>query len=448
MSNRKVNRRTFLRGGAAVTGGISLSAPLVALAACTPEPQPGGAPSPPPRSPRARGRDLVDMGDLALPEGFSYRVLAREGEAMSDGNEVPSRFDGMAAFAGPDGTTILLRNHENRGDSSETPVVVPEDKLYDPDGDMIGGVTKVVVSPARSVVESYAVLGGTLWNCAGGMTPWGSWISCEETFDDGDRPHGYIFEVDALTTEAVDPRPITAAGRFEHEAVAWLDGVLYLTEDQSDGSLYRLTPDRMPAQPGDLAATTARLEALRIRGEDTASTSRGWPVGESFGVEWVPVEDPEPSEDTLREEAQDAGAAVFDRCEGIWVGEGRVYFNCTEAGDERDGQVWELDPATDSLRLIYESPGRDQLHHPDNIVVGPSGELFLCEDNDDLCHVRRLTPEGQIQPFAQALEHASSEFAGVCFDPSGRTLYVNQQGDPEEDLPAITYAIWGPWGDL
>src|SRR5918992_1107106 len=224
MTTRRVNRRTFLRRGAAVTGGISFSAPLLALAACTPDPEPRGAPSPP-SSPRERGRDLVDMGDLALPEGFSYRILAREGDQLSDGTVVPSRFDGMAAFAGPGGTTILLRNHENRGDSSETPVVVPEDKLYDRDGDMTGGVTKLVVSPDRSVVESYAVLGGTLWNCAGGMMPWGSWISCEESFDDGDEPHGYIFEVDALATEPVDPRPITAGGRLEPEGRGRVPGV-------------------------------------------------------------------------------------------------------------------------------------------------------------------------------------------------------------------------------
>ncbi len=448
MAPNRLDRRTFLRRGAAVTSGMSFSVPLLALAACTPEAPSGAGPGPAPESPRVEGPDLVDMGDLALPDGFNYQVLAREGETLSDGTDVPSRFDGMAAFPGPDGTTILLRNHENRGDNNETPVVVPDDKLYDGDSDMTGGVTKLVVSPDRRVVESYALLGGTLWNCAGGMTPWGSWISCEESFDDGDEPHGYIFEVDALATAPVDPTPITAAGRFEHEAVAWLDGILYLTEDQSDGSLYRLVPDTTPERPGDLAAISGRLEALRIRGDDRARTSRGWPVAESFDVEWITVEDAEPSDDTVREGAQDAGAAVFDRCEGIWVGEGKVYFNCTEAGDERDGQVWELDPSTASLRLLYESPGKDHLHHPDNIVVGPSGELFLCEDNDDLCHVRRLTPEGRIQPFAQAVEYANSEFAGVCFDPNGETLYVNQQGDPGSGLPAITYAIWGPWGEL
>jgi secreted PhoX family phosphatase len=441
-----MGRRAFLRRGAAATGGVSVAGPLLALAACTP----GGAPGPLPSGDGKRPTRLVDMGDLRLPRGFRYTVLQREGDVLGDGSEVPSRFDGMAAFPGPDGTTVLLRNHENRGDSDERPVVVPDGVRYDGDDSMNGGVTKLVVTPDRRVSDSYALLGGTLWNCAGGMMPWGSWISCEEKFEDGDEPHGYIFEVDASATEPVAASPIRAGGRFEHEALAWLDGVLYLTEDQHDGALYRLLLDREPGAAGDLEATTGRLEALRIRGEEhtAAKTREGWPTGEGFGVEWVALDDTEPSSDTLREEARDKGAAVFDRCEGIWVGEGKVYFNCTEAGDEGDGQVWELDPGAGSLELIYESPGPDELQNPDNIVVGPTGELFLCEDNDDAVHIRRLTREGSIQTFAQALEYPTSEFAGVCFDPSWQTLYVNQQGDPPKDVPAVTYAIWGPWDAL
>ena len=110
--------------------------------------------------------------------------------------------------------------------------------------------------------------------------------------------------------------------------------------------------------------------------------------------------------------------------------------------------MWELDPGAGTLELIYESPGPEELQNPDNIVVGPTAELFLCEDNDDAVHIRRLTREGRIQTFAQALEYPTSEFAGVCFDPSWQTLYVNQQGDPPNDLPAVTYAIWGPWDAL
>jgi secreted PhoX family phosphatase len=442
-----MHRRAFLRRSAALTGGISVAAPLAALAACSPS-SPGGT-----GSGGGSGQDagaLTDMGDLALPQGFRYRIVSREGDGLDDGSESPSRSDGMAAFAGPDGTTILLRNHENTGESNESPVVVPEELRYDLDEKMNGGVTKLIVTPDRRLQESYALLGGTLWNCAGGMTPWGSWITCEEAFTDGDQPHGYIFEVDSLAAEPVLPEPIRAAGRLDHEAVAWLDGALYVTEDQSDGSLYRLVPERIPGGPGELASTAGRLEALRIQGEDLSGvrTSRGWPLGETFAVDWVVIEEPDPSSDSLREEAQDKGAAVFERTEGIWFGDGRLYFNCTDAGDEGDGQVWELDPGAGQLRLLYESPGRDQLHHPDNIVVGPSGELFLCEDNDDACHIRRLTPEGEIQTFAQALEYPSSEFAGVCFDPTGQTMFVNQQGDPGDDLPAITYAIWGPWDAL
>jgi len=437
-----IDRRTFLRRGLAAAGGMSLAAPLVALGACTggPVAEEGDA---------GGGRSLRDAGELLLPSGFSMKVLSREGDTMSDGNPTPSRFDGMGAFAGPGGTTVLIRNHENQGRDDEIEVVVPDEMRYDADGGYIGGNTRLLVGPDRTVREHHAVLGGTVKNCAGGRTPWGTWLTCEEDFSEGDVPHGYVFEVDASAAGPVVAHPIAAAGRFVHEAVAWHDGVLYATEDQAEAGFYRVLFDGAPSGAGDLAQATGVLQALRIAGDDAfaAETGRDWPMGEGFPVEWVDVGEPEPSDDEVRHEAHDLGAAFFRREEGAWAGNGRIYFSCTEGGDAGTGQVWELDPARDVLTLIYESPGSEELHRPDNIALGPTGDLFICEDNDDLVHVRRLSRGGRIFEFARAHANAS-EFCGACFDAAGRTLFVNQQGETEAGIEAVTYAIWGPWDEL
>lgn len=301
-----------------------------------------------------------------------------------------------------------------------------------------------MVAPNRRVLESYAVLGGTSTNGAGGATPWGSWITCEEVFDAGGRRHGYAFEIDARAAGPVDPVPMRAAGRFVHEAVAWYRGALYETEDRgANAALYRYLPHRVPREPGDLAAAGGRLQALAVSGMPNADTRTDWPVGVSFPVEWVTIDEPDPATDTVRLEAQSKGAARFDRQEGIWVGNGSVYFDCTDAGPAGLGQIWELEPVAGNLTLVYESPGPEQLKNPDNLVVGPTGDLFLCEDSHPPQYIRGLTPGGEIYDFARANTH-EAEFAGACFDPDGHTLYVNQQGDRSGEQ-GVTYAIWGPW---
>ncbi|MGH2689476.1 MAG: alkaline phosphatase PhoX, partial [Actinomycetota bacterium] len=171
--------------------------------------------------------------------------------------------------------------------------------------------------------------------------------------------------------------------------------------------------------------------------------SSGWPVGRAFEVQWVDLEEPVPEKDTLRDEAHAEGAARFEREEGIWAGGDRVWFDCTDGGREGLGQVWEYDTRRERLTLIYESPGKRSLSHPDNLVLMPHGGLLLCEDTDPPQYIRGLTRDGGIYDFARAVGY-DSEFCGATFGPDGRTLFVNQQGDRSEGT-AVTYAIWGPW---
>jgi secreted PhoX family phosphatase len=442
-----LDRRTFLLRSATAVGALSIAGSLQAYAAN-----------------RARGQSveaagygpLRDRGDLALPAGFDYRVISREGERMSDGSLTPSRFDGMGAFPGPSGSTILIRNHENRqsevfpAPSFELPPVVPREMRYDPAPHFNGGDTKLVVSPDRRVLESFAVLGGTTHNCAGGVTPWGSWLACEEEFAEGDRRHGYVFEIDAGAPGPIEAVPIPPLGRFSHEAVAWVDGALYLTEDLTGNEVafYRYVPDTPPRQVGDLARSSGELQALRVRDAPGLGMNDGILVGLPLGVEWVTLEEPDPEGNVLREEAFSKGAARFTREEGVLVGNGRVYFDCPEGGSAGQGQIWEHDPRQETIRLVYTSPEADALQGPDNLAVMPGGDILICEDpTDRLPYLRGLTGDGRVYPFARAIAN-SSEFCGACFSPDGSTLFVNQQGSPgypEPLRPGVTYAIWGPF---
>jgi len=469
---RRINRREFLGAGLAGAAAFAMSSPIGAFGLRVALGQ---------TPPRVTGYGpLEPRGDLALPRGFDYAIISWQGMPMSDGRLTPGIFDAMGAFPlrGHGGRRIaLIRNHENRERPGEAKVVVPPELEYD--AQMYGGCTKLVVEldgrREPRVVESFAVLGGTSTNCAGGVTPWGSWITCEEVVKRGagGRKHGYIFEIDARADGPVEAIPVPAAGRLVHEAAAWHAGILYLTEDRSiepdpvlgeiGACFYRYIPSRRPRKPGDLASSCGRLEALKIRGEHHANMDVGRIVGVPYDVEWVPIDDPDHEDDTdsrkdrmpgfipTRIQAQDKGAAYFDRQEGMWVGDGKIYFDCTTGGSQNLGQVWEYDPRREKLTLIYESTRPETLENPDNMVVVPqTGDIFLCEDSPGEQYIRGLTPYGEIYDFARTLTN-DSEFCGACFDPSGRVLFVNQQGE-RGDLPngpagarAVTYAIWGPF---
>lgn len=448
-----IDRRDFLKRGALTTaGGLALGGPLQAFAMRAARGE----------TRRAEGYGpLIEQGELALPDGFSYRVVSREGDPMSDGNPTPGIFDGMAAYAGGGGTTILIRNHENRRRAGETPVIVSPELRYDGDTSYNAGCTKLVLAPDGSVAESFAVIGGMSTNCAGGATPWGSWITCEEIYDQGAQPHGYAFEVPADARSAVAAEPIRAAGRFVREAVAWFDGVLYQTEDRGVSVLTRYTPDGAITQAGQLAPGTGRLQGLRVPSHPGINTSLEWQstfgLGKAVPVDWVDIAEPEPApgapstDGFVRNQALAQGAATFSRQEGVWVGGGRVYFDCTDGGAASLGQIWEFNPRKQELKLVFESSSDTELKNPDNLVVVPATrDVFLCEDADPPMFVRGITRGGSIYDFARAVAYPDSEFCGACFDPSSQILFVNQQGNRSsggDKILGITYAISGPWDE-
>ena len=389
------------------------------------------------------------QGIIDLPEGFQYRVLSRVGETMSDGLPVPNNHDGMATFAGENGTTILVRNHELN--PARTKNNFPAD-LPQYDRNSPGGTTTLVIDRERNLQQHYLSLAGTNRNCSGGATPWGSWISCEEDIATPYPPpayslqqvlpywgkalvkHGYNFEIPA-TGKLTNPVPLKAMGRFRHEAIA-IDpktGYIYQTEDQNNSCFYRF----LPHQKGNLSAGGI-LEAMVIKNMPKVDTGKGFRVGQPQAVEWVRLEDVDPKHDTLRYEAQAKGAAIFRRGEGICYDNGELYWTCTNGGAAEVGQIFRYNIAKATVELFLESPGAEVLDYPDNLIMSPFGDLIVCEDGRGEQFLVGITPEGKYYHFARnALNN--SEFAGVCFAPDGKTMFVNIY------RPGLTLAIWGNW---
>lgn len=376
---------------------------------------------------------------LDLREGFRYRVIERAGARMSDGFRVPGRPDAMGCFTLPDRRWALMRNHEL--DASLFGVgpyhegAGPPEQAYD--RRHAGGVTRLVLDASGQRVSSNLVLVGTSRNCAGGMSPWG-WLSCEESVLAG---HGYVFLCSPRAERVQAPYRIQAYGRFLHEAVAIDpdDHAAYLTEDRHDGCLYRYVPADKQRPFG-----AGKLEALAIAGKPRFELGETLAPDARFSVSWVQVPHEEGERgDRLRYAAQERGAAVVRRGEGIWRMQDGFAFTSTSGGPIGCGQVFHLAPTPSGgvLQLLAQSHDQRVLDMPDNITLTPWGDLLTCEDNHRAPHLRLITRSGKVMPFAHnALSH--SEFAGVCFSPDGSVLFVNIQEE------GITLAIEGPFEAL
>ena len=390
-------------------------------------------------------------GLLDLPEGFSYRVLSSLGDAMSDGAHVPDKADGMGCFDLGDGRLALVRNHELV--STDESGGVFELGFGAKDGVLVpGGTTHLVLDrDSLEVTAQFRSLGGTIRNCSGGITPWGSWLTCEESvtgpgqkYGEGlNKNHGWVFEVPAAQTGLVEPAPLIAMGRFNHEA-ACVDpatGYVYLTEDREDSVLYRFIPSEL----GNLSRG-GRLQAMKVEG---VTDLRNWtdkrvavgPVGQ---VSWVDLDRVEAPKDDLRHQAAAKGASIIARGEGIHMGDGEAFVCSTSGGSAGLGQIFKLALSAsgdeDRLELFFESVSHHQFNFGDNLTVAPNGHLVVCEDqytaNVDN-HLRGITADGFAYPIARL--NLQTELAGACFSPDGKTLFVNVYA------PTKTLAITGPW---
>jgi secreted PhoX family phosphatase len=327
-----------------------------------------------------------------------------------------------------------------------------------------GTVTLVYDTKEKRLERQFLSLAGTIRNCAGGITPWNTWITCEEdvsspnrdgqTSDDPmEKEHGYNFEVPARDEiQLADPLPLRAMGRFYHEAIAVdpRSGIVYQTEDRSDGLFYRFIPD----QPGKLLAG-GKLQALRLRDQRSADTRNyredRFKPGQKHDVEWVDMRNVESPDDDLRYQGFFEGSAArFARGEGIWYGRDAFHFACTNGGQKKKGQIWRYFPSAGEgtareqnepgkLELFIEPNDGELVENCDNVTLAPWGDLIICEDGRSPQYLVGVTPKGKTYRFART---TLGELAGACFSPDGGTMFVNIY------TPGMTLAIVGPWEDL
>lgn len=467
-----LSRREFARNSALTGAGVALTGSVGALATA-----PGALAAEHGHGHHEPGYGPLvpdPKGILALPKGFSYRIVTHSGVTeLESGETTPSNHDGTAAFEGPRGVTLLVNNHELRGPRKNWPRPVPltEGLVYDPAAS--GGCTVVEVHPHGGPVAEWVGVAGTSTNCAGGATPWGTWLTCEETEDKAGangmtKDHGYVFEVDPCDRRANRaPKPLKALGRYAHEAVV-VDprrGHLFLTEDASgpNGLLYRWTPPhgfkhgrgKLRALADDAGVLQA-TKCFDAGGRFVDDLSRATRIGTVYGVDWVDVPDRDARTTSVRKQFTGQEVTRARKLEGMWWGDGGAYvvssFAREESPVQHDGQVWFYDPRRRTLTLkvllgVNPAPGQDgAFDGPDNITVSPYGGLVIAEDGEGVQHLFGATDSGRTYPIArnelnlgteQAPEY--SEFTGVTFSPDGRTLFANIQD------PGIMLAITGPW---
>lgn len=388
----RLSRRALLR---LALGGAGL-AMVPTLAGCrdTSAARRAVAQSEPPLGP-------PDANGVRLPPGFSSRIVARAGAAPVAGGRYRwhGAPDGGACFATPDGGWIYVSN-------SELP-------------DRTGGVGALRFAADGTVIDAYPICRGTTLNCAGGATPWGTWLTCEEF------PGGQVWECDPFGERPAVPRP--ALGIFQHEAVVVDPGTrrLYLTEDTYTGRFYRFTPgDVLPSGAYDLARGT--LEVAAVDADER--------------VTWHLIADPIARQTMTA--AQVPASTPFRGGEGITILDGVVYFTT-----KFDNRVWAYDPGAERLRVLYDDDAFDPpvLTGVDNIVAAPSGELLVAEDGGDMQLVW-LDRAGIARPLLQVVGQHDSELAGPAFDPSGTRLYFSsQRGTSGTRTGGITYEVRGPF---
>lgn len=384
-----MERRNFLRGAVITGSAAALGGTLWRGAAYADPAQPGAGPY------GALGS--ADGNNIRLPAGFTSRVVARSGQTVPGTSYTwHNAPDGGACYADGSGWIYVSNSEINPS----------------------GGAGAVRFSSAGAITGAYRILSGTRQNCAGGSTPWNTWLSCEEV------TRGYVYETDPWGVKAAVRHD--AMGLFKHEAAAAdpVRKVIYLTEDETNGCFYRFTPTTW----GDLSAGT--LQVLRA----------GTATSGSFT--WVTVPDPDGSPTQTRDQV--SGAKRFNGGEGCYYADGSVWF--TTKGDNR---VWRVDPAAGTYELTYDdslvSGGGAPLTGVDNVTGSSSGDLYVAEDGGNL-EICLITPDDVVAPFLRVGGQSGSEITGPAFSPDGSRLYFSsQRGTSGSSSGGITYEVTGPF---
>jgi len=491
ISRRQVLTSSSAGVGLAVAGLVpSLAEPAAAHGSSSGGSRPGGRPFPP----------LQDdpNGILALPPGFSYSIVTREGVTdLSYGQgKTPAFHDGTGVVAAGRNKLTIIQNHELTPHQSTHGVQHIAGTVYDPGAANAGGCTVITTDGIGRPTAEWVGISGTVRNCAGGVTPWGTWLTCEETFINAgtawtaaglsgtyEKNHGYAFEVLQGDSGHQLPKPIKAFGRYEHEALAVEPNLkhVYLSEDASgpNGLFYRWTaPAGTRLKLGlanQLADNAGKLEAMQIRLDDGSIVPdvayiTSAQLGRPFKVTWTEVADRDAVSTPTRKQFADGTVTRGKKFEGVWSNGKGVYIVNSFAfaaadlpadATKHDGMVWFYDYSDETITLVTYFPHNPAAETegtfpkyadltfdgPDNVTVTPWGTLILAEDGVRASHVLSAVPGGPTYAIARnQLSNGTSsgaptysEFTGPTFSPDGKVLFVNIQ------VPGITLAITGPW---
>jgi secreted PhoX family phosphatase len=493
-----INRRQILGGG---TAGVGLAVagvlPSLAEPAAAHERQPSGG------GPSSGGRPFPPLQDdpngiLALPAGFSYQIVTREGvtDLSSGQGKTPGFHDGTGVVAASGNKITIVQNHELTPHMVEFGVPHVAGTVYDPGAVNASGCTVITTDGKGRRTGEWVGISGTIRNCAGGVTPWGTWLTCEEIFINAgatwsaggqtgtyQQNHGYVFEVFDNDSAHQLPKPIKAFGRYEHEALAVEPNrtQVYLSEDASgpNGLFYRWTAPRGtrlgPGAGATLADTAGKLEAMQIRLDDGSilpdvAYLTSAQLGRPFKVTWTEVPDRDAVSTPTRRQFADGTVTRGKKFEGVWSnGRGAYIVNSFAFGASdlpadatpHDGMVWFYDYADETITLVTYFPHNPlaasegpfpayadlYFDGPDNVTVTPWGTLVLAEDGVRASHVLSSVPGGPTYAIARNMisngtsggNPTYSEFTGPTFAPDGKILFVNIQA------PGLTLAITGPW---